>query len=117
MIAAIRFPLSNSAEPETQGRLVSEHQRPFWNPEDPLERLGVGRHRTLHDLEADAAGLASHEKIGGLQLKALHDGDEDPSGLVWRIDLERPLVDTLPHDRREQGHHDAFRESAALLPA
>src|SRR5260370_33860528 len=99
MIAAICFPLSNSPEPETQGRLVCEPQRPFWNPEDPFERLGVGRHGTLHDPEADAAGLARNEEIGGLQLKALHERHEHPRGFVWRVDLERALLDALPHDR------------------
>src|SRR5712692_7378760 len=103
------------AEPETKGRVVCELHGALRNSQNLFERPGVGRDSTLNDLETDAAGLARNEEIGGLQLEALHEGHQDPRRLVWRIDEEGALVDALPHDRGEEGHHDAFRQAPNLL--
>src|SRR5712692_11023077 len=101
MIAAMFSSLL--AEPETQGRLIGERQRPLRYPQDPFECLGVRRDGSLHDLEADGAGLTRDEEVRGQQLKALHERHEDPGCVLRRIDLERSLVDALPHYRREKG--------------
>src|ERR1700692_671391 len=114
MIAAISVPLV-LAEPETQGLLICERERPLGNADNPLERLVVGRDRTPHDLKSDGAGLARHEKIRRLLLKSQHERDEDVRCLVWRIDVQRALVETLLHDCREERDHDALGKAPNLL--
>src|ERR1700693_5447699 len=97
MIAAITSFLL--PEPETQGLLIRECERPLWNVEDPFESLGVCRNRTLHDLKSDGARVAGDVEIGGPLLKAQHERDEDHRRLVWRIDVQRSFVEALFYDR------------------
>src|SRR4029077_14920163 len=114
MIGAISVPLL-LAEPETQGLFIRERERPLWNADNPLERLVVGRDRTLHDLKSDGAGLARHEKISGLLLKSEHERDEDVRRPVWRIGVQSHPVQPLPHDRREERDQHALTQAPDLL--
>src|SRR6266851_7221845 len=104
------------AEPETQGRLVGESQRPFRYTEDPFKSLCERRHRSPDVVERDPARLPGEEVVRGELLKTLHEREEDLRGLLGGRDGERTFVHALSDDPGEERNHEARAQPAELLP-